>query len=84
MDGVKRDHGVVNSIILLLMSALFVGCKVTIKPEAWKRFLEDGKSDLDKPNPGPRVVTIMPAHNEAVMLDFPYWWWRETDLEPAS
>ena len=73
--------------VLLPMPSLHVGCKAIIKPEAWKEYLETHRMDPDTPNLGPREVKIMPAHqpfNEAVMLDFPYWWWRETDLEPAS
>lgn len=70
-----------NPVVLLFMPALYVGCKAVVKPEAWKSYLEANKMDLDTPNQGPRVVSIMPAHNESVMLDFPYWWWRESDLE---
>jgi hypothetical protein len=69
------------------MSALFVGCKVMIKPEAWKRYLEVTKSDLNKPNPSPREVALMPGNqpfDNAVMLDFPLFWWHELDLELVS
>jgi hypothetical protein len=73
----------VNPVVLLSMPTLYVGCKVIIKSEAWKKYLEFNKMDSDKPDPGPREVAIMPAHNEAVMLDFPYYWWHESDLELA-
>lgn len=69
------------------MSALSIGCKVKIKPEAWKRYLEVSKLDLNKPNPSPQEVALMPGNqpfDNAVMLGFPLYWWHESDLEPVS
>jgi hypothetical protein len=58
----------------------YVGMKVKIKPEAWKRDFPN------EPYPfqGIQIITDMPDHppfDDAFMLSFPLHWWKEDDLE---
>lgn len=58
------------------------GTKVRIKPEAWVKFCDRTKTY--RPNPGVQTVFRMPANppfDDRVMLDFPLYWWEESDLE---
>jgi len=64
-----------------------IGQKVKIKPEAWKRFLIENKMDMNKPAPGPQIITYLPSNNlfsDKIMLSFPLWWWNEDDLIPVE
>jgi hypothetical protein len=66
------------------MTKLSVGTLVTIKADAWREYLFRNGLDLDRLPPGPHAVLYMPAHppySDCVMLDFPFWWWKEDDIE---
>jgi len=63
---------------------LSVGTLVKIKPEAWNNYLLRNGLDIEKPLPSTRVVTSMPNHPPYigyVMLDFPLYWWKESEVE---
>lgn len=64
----------------------FVGMKVDIKPEAWKRFCIENNCDTDSPICS-QYITDMPSHSpfhDKIMLSFPFYWWNEDDLVPAN
>jgi len=59
------------------------GDKVRVKPGAWSTFLAEEKLS-DRPAPGLRTIIDMPSHppfHDRVMLDWPFHWWKEEDLE---
>jgi hypothetical protein len=64
----------------------YVGMKVNIKPEAWKRFCIENNYSEDLPI-SPQYITDMPDHSpyhDKFMLSFPLYWWNEDDLIPAE
>lgn len=69
------------------MAKLQIGGKARIKQEAWIRFCKEHDKDPDQPNPGEKQVVYMPSSppfTEHVMLSWPYYWWKTSDLEPVD
>ena len=62
------------------MSDLCVGMPVTIKPEAWDKYLLGSGKDINLPKPTARIVIGLTPDKDHAMLDYPTYWWKSTDL----
>ncbi len=68
------------------MTPFYVGMKVNIKPESWKKFCIENNYAEDFPICS-QFITDMPDHSpyhDKFMLSFPLHWWNEDDLTPAE
>lgn len=69
-----------------LLEAYLDGSKVKIKQSAWEKYLKYEGLPLDKPNMSPQIIIAMPSNppfHESCLLSFPFFWFKETDLELA-
>lgn len=73
----------------MMISMIEVGTMVTVKKDAWTRVFGDNKKQKHQLfkvyDPRPRLVMFVGESTRAgmYMLDSPWHWWLEGDLEPV-
>lgn len=64
-----------------------IGGKAKIKQDSWIKFLKEQNKDPNQPNPGEKEIIHMPNNppfTNHIMLSSPFYWWKESDLDPIE
>lgn len=65
--------------------AMHLGQRARIKPEGWTRYEQEGNKAVLRKDGEHHVIAapLFGMHNDLVMLSFPFFWFREDEVEPC-